>query len=79
MTQQQEVLLSMASQLLGQLNKDLELVRVKVEDFSKTNITELTTEQFYAEINKDLTVILDKMQIYDNIVGEYKNSMKTKA
>jgi len=77
-TQQQEVLISMADQL-GQLNKDLAVVRVKVEEFSKTNITELTTEQFYAEINKDLTVILDKMQIYDNIVGEYKNSMNTKA
>ena len=73
-----EVLISMADQL-GQLNRDLATVRVKVEEFSKTNITELATEQFYAEIDKDLTVILDKMKIYDNVVGEYKNSMKTKA
>ena len=77
-TQQEEVLISMADQL-GQLNKDLAVVRVKVEEFSKTNITELTTEQFYVEIDKDLIVVLDKMQIYDNVVEEYKDSMKTKA
>ena len=78
MATQEEVLRSM-EYLLGQLNKDLEVVRVKIEDFSKTNITELTTEQFYAEINKDLTAILDNMKVYDNIVQEYKNNINTKV
>ena len=73
--EQKEDLLSMATQLLYQQNKNLEIVRVKVEEFSKGIITELTTEQFYAEINKDLNTILDKIKIYDNIVQEYKDSM----
>jgi len=64
-TQQEEVLRSMEYQL-GQLNKDLATVRVKVEEF-------------YDEIDKDLTLILDNMKIYDNVVQEYKDSMKTKA
>ena len=73
--EQKEVLLSMAKHLLFRQNKELAAVRVKIEDFSKGIITELTTEQFYGEINKDLNTILDKIKIYDNIVQEYKDSM----
>ena len=64
-TQQEEVLRSMEYQL-SKLNKDLATVRVKIEEF-------------YDEIVKDLTLILDNMKIYDNVVEEYEDSMKTKA
>ena len=71
-TQQEEVLRSMADQLLGQINREIEAVKVNVAKFSKSNITKLSSHQFYAELNKDLDVIQVKSQ-------EYNNIMKTKA
>ena len=62
-TQQEEVLRSMEYQL-GQLNKDLATVRVKVEEF-------------YNEIDKDLTLILVNMKIYDNVVHNAHVSLQS--
>ena len=65
----QEVLRSMADQLLGQIDKDLEAVKVNVDKFSKTKITELSRHQFYTQLNKDLDVIQVMSQEYNNIMN----------